>query len=489
MNARSEDAPVNTGASIVWPDSDTAYFRVRKMQTKLHQWAKEDSSRRFDDVFNLVYDPAFLVDAFERTARNKGARTAGVDGVTVHMVRSRIGRDAFLQQVRDLLKSGEFRPSEVRRVAIPKAGGKLRKLGIPTVIDRVVQASLKAVLEPVFEADFLPCSYGFRPNRRAQDAIAEIHSLASPVKNHHWVLEADIKACFDEIDHTSLMDRVRGRVKDKRTNALVKSFLKSGVMTQSGNREETITGTPQGGILSPLLANIALSALDEYIAAQWETSAYRRRVRRQKGIGNWKLVRYADDFVIMVQGSRDRAEVLKEEVSQVLTPLGLRLAEEKTGVVHIDQGFDFLGFHIRRRVKRGTRRRYVYTIPSKKSVQAIKDGVRRATNRPTRNTATERKIAEVDTMVRGWANYFRHGVSKKMFSTVDSFSWWRLSSWIRRKHSNIGLRELRRRFTDRGWRLAYQGSVFRGASNVTVSRYRFRGYSIPTPWTTRPATC
>lgn len=403
------------------------------------------------------------------------------------MVRSRIGRDAFLQQVRDLLKSGEFRPSEVRRVTIPKTGGKLRKLGIPTVIDRVVQASLKAVLEPVFEADFLPCSYGFRPNRRAQDAIAEIHSLASPVKNHHWVLEADIKACFDEIDHTALMDRVRGRVKDKRTNALVKAFLKSGVMTQAGNREETITGTPQGGILSPLLANIALSALDEYIAEQWETSAYRRRVRRQKGIGNWKLVRYADDFVIMVQGNRDRAEALKREVSQVLAPLGLRLAEEKTGVVHIDQGFDFLGFHIRRRVNRGARRRYVYTIPSKKAVQAIKDGVRRATSRSTRNTATERKIAEVDAMVRGWANYFRHGVSKKMFSTVDSFSWWRLSSWIRRKHANIGLREVRRRFTDRGWRLAYQGSVFRGASSVTVSRYRFRGYSIPTPWTIRPA--
>src|SRR6266545_7045768 len=200
-SAMSEAAPVNTGA-VEWPGPDRAHFAVRRMQIKLHRWAGEDSSRRFGDLFNLVYDPAFLRDAWERVASNVGARTPGIDRATVARIESRIGVEAFLDHLRDLLKSGEFRPVEVRQVMIPKASGKLRKLGIPTVADRVVQASLKAVLEPIFEADFLPCSYGFRPNRRAQDAIAEIHHLAS--HSYGWVLEADIQACLDPASHCPL---------------------------------------------------------------------------------------------------------------------------------------------------------------------------------------------------------------------------------------------------------------------------------------------
>ena len=170
---------------------------------------------------------------------NKGARTPGIDKATAADDRDPDRGRGFLGQIRDSLKSGEFRPVEVRQVMIPKGNGKLRKLGIPTIADRVVQASLKLVLEPIFEADFKPCSYGFRPNRRAQDAIAEIHHLASGPSNYQWVLEADIKACFDEISHTALMDRLRVRIKDKRICALVKAFLKSGVMTELGDREET----------------------------------------------------------------------------------------------------------------------------------------------------------------------------------------------------------------------------------------------------------
>ncbi|MEO9118899.1 MAG: reverse transcriptase domain-containing protein, partial [Solirubrobacteraceae bacterium] len=288
------------------------------MQTKLHRWAGEDSSRRFGDLFNLIYDPAFLVDAWQRVASNVGARTPGIDRATVAQIESSVGVEAFLGQIRDSLTSGEFCPVEVRQVMIPKASGKLRKLGIPTVADRVVQASLKSVLEPIFEADFLPCSYGFRPNRRAHDAISEIHHLASEPINYRWVLEADIKACFDEIDHTALMDRLRARIKDKHVCALVKAFLKAGVMTIDGDREETWTGTPQGGILSPLLANIALSALDEYFDRQWrqEMSTWRQRTKRKNaGQGNWKLIRFADDFVLMVSGDRHHAETLREEVA------------------------------------------------------------------------------------------------------------------------------------------------------------------------------
>src|SRR3982074_3304829 len=211
----SEDAPVNTGA-VDWPDQDSAFFAVRRMQTKLHRWAGEDSSRRFGDLYNLVCDPAFLVHAWERVASNAGARTPGVDKATVAWIETRIGVDVFLSHVRDSLKSGEFRPVEVRQVMIPKASGKLRKLGIPTVADRVVQTSIKLVLEPIFEADFLPCSYGFRPNRRTHDAIAEVRYLATRPRCYDWVVEGDIKACFDEIDHTALLGRVRRRVGDNR---------------------------------------------------------------------------------------------------------------------------------------------------------------------------------------------------------------------------------------------------------------------------------
>ena len=282
-----EDAPVNTGA-VQWPDADSAFWAVRRMQTKLHRWASEDTARRFGDLFNLVYDPAFLVHAWERVSSNAGARTPGVDRATVAQIVSRVGVEVFLGQIRDSLKSGGFEPVEVRRVSIPKASGKTRKLGIPTVADRVVQASLKAVLEPIFEADFKPCSYGFRPNRRAQDAIAEIHFLAS--HSHEWVLEADIQACFDEIGHAPLLARMRHRIKDKQLLGLVKAFLKSGVMTSSGNREETLTGTPQGGILSPLLANIALSALDDHFDRQRREQMgtdQQRAKRNRSGLGSW----------------------------------------------------------------------------------------------------------------------------------------------------------------------------------------------------------
>jgi RNA-directed DNA polymerase len=341
----SEDALANASA-VQWPDQDSAYYAVRRMQIKLHRWAGEDLSRRFGDLFNLVYEPAFLVHAWERVASNAGARTPGIDKATVAWIETRIGVEAFLGHIRDSLKSGEFRPVEVRQVMIPKGtSGKLRKLGIPTVADRVVQASLKLVLEPIFEADFKPCSYGFRPNRRAHDAIAEIQYLAT--KGYHWVLEADIKACFDEIDHAALMGRLRARIKDKRVCVLVKAFLKSGVMTATGNREETYTGTPQGGLLSPLLANIALSALDEHFHQQWQRqmgSTWQRVKRRNHGLGNWRLIRYCDDFVVVVFGERHHAEALRQDVAAILAPLGLQLAPEKTRVVHIDEGFDFLRY-------------------------------------------------------------------------------------------------------------------------------------------------
>jgi RNA-directed DNA polymerase len=274
-----------------------AQRRVLKIQTKLHRWARDDPHRRFDDLFNLVADPAFLLVGWDRVSGNKGAATAGVDGRTACSVAALQGVEEFLDELRAGLKDRSFHPLPVRERMIPKAGGKLRRLGIPTIADRVVQASLKLVLEPIFEAEFLPCSYGFRPKRRAHDAVAEVRYLATRPRCYEWIVEGDIKACFDEISHPALMDRVRRRVGDNRVLALVKAFLKAGILTEDRLLEDTTAGTPQGGILSPLLANVALSVLDEYIA-QADGGPRIGKVERAKrlrhGLPNYRLVRYAD---------------------------------------------------------------------------------------------------------------------------------------------------------------------------------------------------
>ena len=292
-NWNARRSPVNTD------ESELALFRaerrVREIQTKLHRWARDDPHRRFDDLFNLVADPAFLLVAWDRVRGNKGARTAGVDGQTVSYVQTVRGVEGFLDELRSQLRDRSFRPLPVRERMIPKAGGKRRRLGIAAVADRVVQASLKLVLEPIFEADFLPCSYGFRPNRRTHDAVAEVRHLTS--HSYEWIVEGDIKACFDEISHPGLMDRVRERVGDKRVLALVKAFLKAGILGEDRVLRATTTGTPQGSILSPLLSNVALSVLDEHIAQAPggpAASRYQRAKRRAQGLPNYRLVRYAD---------------------------------------------------------------------------------------------------------------------------------------------------------------------------------------------------
>lgn len=323
-------ALVNAGDLERDPALWAAERRVLEIQAKLHRWAVSDPHRRFDDLFSLVCDPAFLRVAWHRVRGNRGGNTAGVDGATASGIEHGTGVEAFLAGLRAELKDRTFRPLPVRERMIPKPGtSKKRRLGIPAVRDRVVQAAAKLVLEPIFEADFLPCSYGFRPNRRAHDAVAEVHYLASRNREYEWVVEGDIKACFDEISHPALMERVRARIGDKRVLALVKAFLKAGIMREHGALEATSTGTPQGAILSPLLSNVALSALDEHIAGkpggpastQWE-----RERRRRKGLPNFRLIRYADDWCLMIKGTRQDAEGLRDEIAGVLAGMGLRLS-------------------------------------------------------------------------------------------------------------------------------------------------------------------
>ena len=470
---------MNTGAP--WPDLDEAEQRVLAMQTKLHQWAISDPDRRFDDLFNLVADPAFLVVAWNRVRRNRGARTAGVDGLAPRAIDGSVGD--FLSGLRAALKARHYVPAPVRETVIPKASGKFRRLGIPTAADRVVQASLKLLLEPIFEADFAPCSYGFRPERRAQDAIAEMHNLASPAHNYEWVFEADIAACFDEISHVALLGRVRRRIGDRRVLRLVAAFLRAGILTSEGLERERSSGTPQGGILSPLLANIALSVLDEHFAARWAAlgSRWTRAQRRRAGCPAMRLIRYADDFVVLIAGSRDDAEALHEEVAAVLAPMGLSLSDAKTRVCHIDEGLDFLGWHIQRRARQGQAgKRAVYTYPSKKALASVMEQVRALTKRERHRTLAE-LLHRLNPVLRGWCAYFCHGVSSRTFGYLDHFVFWRIVGWLRKRHPKLNWHTLHRRLLP-GWVVRDGGIELFRPSAVAITRYRYRGTKIPTPW-------
>lgn len=469
---------MNTDA--LWPTLQEAKAKVLGTQTKLHQWATDSPDRRFDDLFNFVADPAFLTVAWDRVRGNRGARSAGVDGVTPRS----IGADElkFLTALREDLKARRFQPLPVRQRMIPKANGKLRSLGIPTARDRVVQASVKLVLEPIFETDFHPCSYGFRPGRRPHDAIAEIHMLAT--NEYTWVLEGDIKACFDEIDHPALMGRVRTRVGDKRVVGLVKAFLHAGVLSEDGVTRDTKMGTPQGGILSPLLANIALSVLDDHFAEAWQrdmATRTQRETRRRRGGATYRLVRYADDFVVMVAGTKAHAEGLRDETAAVLSTMGLRLSEEKTMTVHIDEGFDFLGFRIQRQTKRGSNKRFVYTWPAKKALASIKAKVKTITQQGTNNPLST-LLRQLNGVLRGWTNYFRHSVSKATFAYLHQYTWLRVVHWLRRKHRRANWKWLRRRYLANRWWPEHDGMALFDCRAVPVTRYRYRGAAIPTPW-------
>jgi RNA-directed DNA polymerase len=481
-----QDAPLNGGAGDDAPEG--SWSRVAGMQAKLHRWAAADPGRRFGDLFNFVHDPATLLVAYVRVAGNRGANTPGVDGMTVALVEERIGVPRFLDDLRAQLKEGTFRPLPVRERKIPKPGGsgKLRKLGIPAVADKVVQAALKLVLEPIFEADFEPVSYGFRPMRRAHDAIAEIHQFGTC--GYQWVLDADIEAAFDNLAHSALLERMRARIKDKRVLALVKAFLKAGILTETGEREDSYTGTPQGGILSPLIFNVAMSALDEHLHRPWKpggamaTSNQRAR-RRAGGLPNWRVCRYADDFVVLVHGTRAGIDALHEEIAGVLATLGLRLSPAKTRVLHMSEAFDFLGFRIQWKRKRGTSKWHVYTFIADRPIRSLKAKIRALTNRTSQQDLRQ-VLIRLNQIMRGWANYFKHAVCKHTLGNLANFAWWRVVSWLRTLH-RWSWKDVRREFTtpDGRWKpITADGTELFNMETVPVTRYRYRGSKIPSPW-------
>jgi len=395
--------------------------KVRALQRVLYRSAKQNPARRFHALYDKVARSDILWRAWAEVASNHGA--AGVDGVTIASIEngSVMGVRVFLDGLARGLRDKTYRPRPLRRVHIPKPGqpGVTRPLGIPCVADRVVMTAAKIVLEPIFEADFSPVSFGFRPKRSAHQALEAIRVAAN--RGADWVLDADIKACFDEIDHDALIGQVERRVVDGEMLKLLRSWLRAGVF-EGGLVSDTDTGTPQGSPISPLLANIALHVVDE----AWAKAA---------GLGT--LVRYADDFVVLTT-SRSRAEEARRRISEVLAGVGLRLHPDKTRIVCLkdgEDGFDFLGFHHRKMPSKWGDRRYLSKWPSQRAMASIRAKIRERTDRRFASRDLRDVVADLTPVLRGWAAYFRYGNSNRKFAVIDSYVHLRMSKLASVKYS------------------------------------------------------
>lgn len=393
---------------------------LRQLQRKLYHKSKAEPHYRFYALWDKVCRRDVLEESWRRVKVNKGS--GGVDEQTIASVEMD-GVGLFLDALAADLKAGTYRPMPVRRVWIPKADGRKRPLGIPAVRDRVVQAAVKIVIEPILEAGFHPCSYGFRPKRGAQDAVREV------AKFLNWglsrVVDADIRDFFGQIPHDKLMRVIAKRVADGQVLRVIKQWLDAGVMEEGRVRAES-TGTPQGGVISPLLANAYLNELD----AMWDREGYAAR-----GGWNAQLVRYADDLVILTD--KDPARPLAA-LEKALTGLGLELHPEKTRLAEADrESFDFLGFSFRKVAKPGRKNRVALFMPSRKAEASIRSKVRELT-RYERTVKLEAVIQEINPVIRGWVNYFKVGNSSASFRETRNYIVKKAMRYIRRKQLKRG---------------------------------------------------
>jgi group II intron reverse transcriptase/maturase len=406
---------------------------VRRLQGRLRDVAKQQPGRRFHALYDRIYRSDVLYEAWIAVRRNQGS--AGVDAQTIAEV-EQYGVGRFLEELRDVLKNNEYRPQAVLRRYIPKADGKQRPLGIPTVRDRVVQAATKLILEPIFEVGFRDCSYGFRPGRSQTGALEALRLEANRGGNH--VLDADIRDFFGSLDHELLLSRVEQRVCDRRVLRLVRQWLRAGVMEQ-GVATTKLSGVPQGGVISPLLSNIYLSFLDD----EW--------LKRHARLG--VLVRYADDFAVICKTANDCREA-ERRVKKILAEQKLELHPDKTRRVELSwgkQSFDFLGCTLRKQFsgpvweRSGKRLYFLQRHPSMKSMKRVRQRVKDLTHRGRCHEDPRDVIAALNPVLRGWGQYFRTGNATSHFNTIDGYVWRRLKKLrVQRKGRHLEPGEARR---------------------------------------------
>ncbi len=420
--------------------------KTRELQRTLYRAAKADPRRRFHALHDKVHRRDVLERAWRQVRANRGA--AGIDRQTIEQV-ERYGVARLLDELEADLRSGDYRALPARRAFIPKPGsGERRPLSIPAVRDRIVQAAVKIVIEPIFEADFQPCSFGFRPRRAAHDALQVL--IDQSWRGRRWVVETDIASCFEEIPHDRLMQAIEDRICDRKLLRLVRAMLRAGVMEQGAVRRSD-TGTPQGGVISPLLANVYLDRLDR----DWQT----------RGCGT--LVRYADDLVVMCGSERDARRALAA-LRALLAELGLRPKQAKTRIVHLregGEGFDFLGFHhryVRGRTPRSRHLTFLARWPSRQAMQHARDRIHELTDRRRLLVPVEEVVQDLNRFLRGWAGYFRHGNSARHFLLVRTYATDRLALFVAKRHRRArayGWRAVVYRSPDRYGLINLNGSV------------------------------
>jgi group II intron reverse transcriptase/maturase len=482
-------------------DAKTDYVWLLGVQRKLYQWSRENPEGQYRELWGWVIDPRNLRCAWRKVATSKGKRTPGIDGVTVKHIQ-RQGVSAFLEGLREELRSGSFKPSPARRVWIPKRGkpGEFRPLGVPTVKDRVVECAVKQIIEPLFEATFRHVSYGFRPERNCHGAVEHIRRAirsrkTADGKRHTfpcpWVIEGDVKGCFDNLSHHLMMERIRRRCADRKVNRLLLQFLKAGVLDEE-RFIRTDAGSPQGGNLSPLLANVALGVIEEKYerwvhqcksktdgkTAAWHARAFDRKAGRPV----FFPIRYADDFVVLVSGSFEDALREKEALAQYLKETAeLELSKEKTHITSLEKGFEFLGH----RVRIIWDNRFGFSprveIPKQKILD-LRYRIKQWTTRKTTMWPLAKLLRKLNPLLRGWSNFYRFcSGAKTIFSSLDWYVRDRLWRWMKRKYPKAGARmimcSLRRIRGRRVWCDKKEEQFL--MDRLTVERYDLRKVRRP----------
>lgn len=390
--------------------------KVQEFQRKIYLKAKQNPKYRFYALYDKVYRDDILEEAWKRVKRNKGS--AGTDGTTIREIQ-KYGANKYLIEIAQELKDRTYKPKPLRQVSIPKSNGQTRILRIPTIKDRIVQQAAKIVIEPIFEADFQPHSYGFRPKRSPRMAIKTMSEIIHKT-NQRNVIDLDLQNFFDTISHKKLIQLIVRRIIDKGIINLIKMWLKTGVLTGHGIDRNSTTGTPQGGVISPLLANIYLNQLDKF----WK--------KVQDKFHNTTLIRYADDMVILCSKNVNAYFKLLEKT---LVKMLLDINQDKTCIIDLEkQNLDFLGFNIRRTNSWRTGRRYTRIAPNKKATQSLKDNIRAVTDRRNKQPI-EQVIMRINIIARGWRNYFNIGYQSREFEKINNFLRCRTRKFLRRRRN------------------------------------------------------